>query len=933
MSNEFNEKIFRSVDTIVSARLQQLPYDKTIVGTIKHIPVSKNEVQKYIIDYKGAELVAYVNTLNKVYDIGDEVYVLIPQGDFTQKKIITGQVISEYKVDNKDTSQQFIPVESICDIFDDTLERYRILLTGNKIATEISLYSNTFSESNYLIGYTKLKVKISLSANLVKESKQVIAGDYGIKIILGYIDQTSSENIERIETQTITLKSSNMALLDPYNTGGFTSQEIDIDVSSKKVTNLNIFLYQNGNFSTAIGDVEDTDVFYLQVRDVITRIGYINADFPDNKNYGVYLYGLSALNYGSTDIQKKWRFRIIDRASKTLADTLITNGNISYYLYKYNGVSTMPVSTVFPRVYYDSTPILTESNVLLTKLNLKDITLTSGNSLASQRYSILIRFNNITFYSNELSFTNLGYIENTKTLDLLSGVQLTPNNNNNIFNIYGPDNSLLDESDGQKTQRLSISFSSTDGSRKTLMPNDIIEYWIPKDSTMLLPASLENINTDPYGRSIYYFKKTLQKEDLTSDGTFLLPFKISSFYNPLYKNNTIECQLTINKTIYKASQEFLFGTSGSSGSDYILTIGLYDMSNNKINALDASNYDSSYNLQPALYNYSMTRLNLDANTVKYKWYNYPSLIDPKFKMPIIESNTINFSGLSKTDILNNAKYFIIEATCIYKGVELKGYLIIPTTTNVENYAYISGCSTITYDITGKKPVYSNNEYKLYDSKDAEVDNIKWSLEAINNDMNLLKFNTVDRIITPSSIYSSANIEPCIIAKTQSNAICWIQPLLILQNKYPSAMQNGEGNKASLPQENGDSIDLASTMVGKLERNDRNQISGLVMGTFESSNNENFYGLYAYDQNKIILEVNNKGIAKIKNADTAISANKLQNTDGVSYNVGDTTTFVYFKNGIPIAGGNINDLITQIKSLNNTIAALTKRVEALEAAKQ
>lgn len=923
MSNEFNEKIFRSVDTIVSARLQQLPYDKTVIGTIKHIPVSKNEVQKYIVDYKGAELVAYVNALNKAYDIGDEVYVLIPQGDFTQKKIITGQVISEYKVDNKDTSQQFIPVESICDIFDDTLERYRILLTGNKIATETSLYSNTFSESNYLIGYTKLKVKISLSANLVKESKRVISGDYGIKIILGYIDQTSSENIERVETQTVTLKSSDMALLDPYNTGGFASQEIDIDVSNKKITNLNIFLYQNGNFSTTIGDVEDTDVFYLQVRDVIARIGYINADFPDNKNYGVYLYGLSALNYGSTDIQKKWRFRIIDRTSKILADTLVTNGNISYYLYKYNGVSTTPVSTVFPRVYYDSTPILTESNVLLTKLNLKDITLTSGNSLASQRYSILIRFNNITFYSNELLFTNLGYIENTKTLDLLSGVQLTPNNNNNIFNIYGPDNSLLDESDGQKTQRLSVSFSSTDGSRKTLMPNDIIEYWIPKDSTMLLPASLENINVDPYGRSIYYFKKTLQKEDLTSDGTFLLPFKISSFYNPLYKNNTIECQLTINKTIYKASQEFLFGTSGSSGSDYILTIGLYDMSNNKINALDASNYESSYNLQPALYNYSMTRLSLDANTVTYKWYNYPSLVDPKLKMPIIENNTINFSGFTKSDILYNARHFIIEASCNYKGVDLKGYLIIPTTANSIDYAYISGCSTIIYDITGKKPIYSNSPYTLYNSKDAEVDNISWGLTSyLTPPPDLLTFKQEEKIIIPSSIYSSVNIKPFITAWDSSGQACWIQPLLILQNKYPSAMQNGEGNKAIIPGPSSDTIKLTSTMVGKLER--KEGISGIVMGTFETqSETDSFYGLYAYNKDNIILEVNNNGIARIQ------SATKLCNNINSDYNVGSETTSIYFKNGIPVAGTDISALIKEITTLKDTVSKLETRIKALE----
>ena len=88
MSNELNEKIFRSVDTIVSARLQNLPFDQTIVGTIISVPESNSGTQKYMVDYKGAKLTVFVNSDDVKYAINEEVYILIPQGDFTGRKIL-----------------------------------------------------------------------------------------------------------------------------------------------------------------------------------------------------------------------------------------------------------------------------------------------------------------------------------------------------------------------------------------------------------------------------------------------------------------------------------------------------------------------------------------------------------------------------------------------------------------------------------------------------------------------------------------------------------------------------------------------------------------------------------------------------------------------------------------------------------------------------
>ena len=77
MSNELNEKIFRSVDTIVSARLQNLPFDQTIVGVIESVPENLEGTQKYIVNYKGAKLTVFVNEKDKSYALNEEVYVLM----------------------------------------------------------------------------------------------------------------------------------------------------------------------------------------------------------------------------------------------------------------------------------------------------------------------------------------------------------------------------------------------------------------------------------------------------------------------------------------------------------------------------------------------------------------------------------------------------------------------------------------------------------------------------------------------------------------------------------------------------------------------------------------------------------------------------------------------------------------------------------------
>jgi hypothetical protein len=78
------DDLFQSIDTIVSARIANLPYDQTIECEV--INTDKAEDNIYTVKYQAATFEAV--SLSASYQIGDRVYVFIPQNDYKQDKII-----------------------------------------------------------------------------------------------------------------------------------------------------------------------------------------------------------------------------------------------------------------------------------------------------------------------------------------------------------------------------------------------------------------------------------------------------------------------------------------------------------------------------------------------------------------------------------------------------------------------------------------------------------------------------------------------------------------------------------------------------------------------------------------------------------------------------------------------------------------------------
>lgn len=942
MSNELNEKIFRSVDTIVSARLQNLPFDQTIVGVIESVPESVEGAQKYIVNYKGAKLTVFVNEKDKSYALNEEVYVLIPQGNFSGKKLITGRVISDYEVTGKDDSKTFYAANQL---FNQNKEIVLIPSSEGRESSKTIMGPQSYISNNELVGYTTLRISYNLMADLYNGAKTLNKGTYGIRIILSGKDQTTKE-LKTFTRQTTTISSNkDMLFLSAYKTGGYTSQYFDIDVTNLIINDIQIELWENGNFYDSDNNkIDSSDSFSIVFKNINLYLGYYKSNFSDittDSNIGVYLYPRGSNRYQFTPSQDEEKrkvtmgFRVIDMTSGTLA----TFTGAEIWLYSYDKDVTEN-SSVFGQGWwrlgaradgsYDEIPILA-GNTISTSLRL-------GDQIFTQSYRIYFKgkigTREVLGYSQSCSYTNTLY---NPDIGLLAGLNLFTNNNNNTFYIYGQDNQLLARSDGEKIHYIAVEFNSKDTSKTTTLTNGVrLRYMLPSKKTMIIPVENGKINKhDEYEfeHILNTDKNTAPMYDYLNPTTkiYYIPFRINSLYNPLFRNNTIKCEIEINNQIYTSSIELLFGNSGSSGANCVLQLSLQEKIKDQYKdckVICPISQDKEYRIVANLYDYTWQgRSDIE---LTYEWY-YNSLNSDKISL--VDNIIKIHEALTESDI-NILSKLVVKVKGTYNNNNLEGYISIPTTFNPE-YVCADGCSIITYDITGKKPVYEKTNYQIFkytaemDGFETVSENLNWSLQNnIKNDENkiLTQWKFENNIIIPPTVFSSQdNNSTCLYVQAQNKTdkIVWIQPIVVIKNNYPIAMWNDlQGAAINF---NDETLQLISTTVGQLNSN---QTKGVLMGTFKNNNNLEEYGLYAFDDKKNIFKINDQGEAWIKTATSAQNAQNLVDAEHEALlNVGSSGNPVYFLNGVPVQCNLSSN--SAIKTLIDRCAALESRVKTLE----
>ena len=83
--SDLQESLLNSFEILAKGYVQQAPGTTVIEGVIQQI-VNAGTGQ-YIINYLDNFMEAYSNNPNIQFNIGDRVYILVPNGDFSKQKI------------------------------------------------------------------------------------------------------------------------------------------------------------------------------------------------------------------------------------------------------------------------------------------------------------------------------------------------------------------------------------------------------------------------------------------------------------------------------------------------------------------------------------------------------------------------------------------------------------------------------------------------------------------------------------------------------------------------------------------------------------------------------------------------------------------------------------------------------------------------------
>lgn len=99
MADNYQEALIKAIETISKSQVDSLATDKTVTATITSC--SDLLTNEYKVSYNGGIMTVY-GASGKTYSKGNSVYVLVPEGDFTKKKIIIDS--ASYKEDDQNIS-------------------------------------------------------------------------------------------------------------------------------------------------------------------------------------------------------------------------------------------------------------------------------------------------------------------------------------------------------------------------------------------------------------------------------------------------------------------------------------------------------------------------------------------------------------------------------------------------------------------------------------------------------------------------------------------------------------------------------------------------------------------------------------------------------------------------------------------------------------
>ena len=197
MANQYQESLLNAMDILVENRVNQIATDKTITATI--ITCTNILTNEYKVSYDGGSMYAYGQE-GASYSENTTVYVLVPEGDFTKRKIIVGKAnlseddnnisfvssaLSDYNLIGKNVildKNNNLPYG----LFSYLKEDYKLLYKYGTQDNTSLININVEEFSTYIKEAEAILIEASFKTRLPRIHQTSKTGTYGLEFVLAF---------------------------------------------------------------------------------------------------------------------------------------------------------------------------------------------------------------------------------------------------------------------------------------------------------------------------------------------------------------------------------------------------------------------------------------------------------------------------------------------------------------------------------------------------------------------------------------------------------------------------------------------------------------------------------------------------------------------------------------------------------------------------
>ena len=291
----------------------------TIDGTVT--AVNDEAAGVYSVEYLGSTFEVHANS-NATYSVGDSVYVLVPDGDFTKEKIILGLISASASAytNNIENGKNYYEVSD--NLVDNSsgiikLSSYATIKPGDNKTNITAHDATTFGAliNGYLGDYRTFKLSLSAKTSLVvtQQSK----GNYGISLNIPIKETAETGQGKQTETwKTVYLETANF-VGTPYRYLAWAPQEVYFTIDEQYEyddTRLPYYSYFCYDFTQ---DANKVNTYDIQLKDISLQV--VNEMTEDETTgYSLFLKASQGEYYSA-----------FYNNVKTITPTLKVNGKVT----------------------------------------------------------------------------------------------------------------------------------------------------------------------------------------------------------------------------------------------------------------------------------------------------------------------------------------------------------------------------------------------------------------------------------------------------------------------------------------------------------------------------------------------------------------------------------------------------------------------------